>query len=44
MQLGFLSRTPKGRMVTDLAYKHLNIKNPKAKNDIVQQSFDEIDE
>ena len=44
MQLGFLSRTPKGRMVTDLAYKHLNIKNPKAQNDIVQQSFDEIDE
>lgn len=44
MQLGFLSRTPKGRMVTDLAYKHLNIKNSKAQNDIVQQSFDEIDE
>ncbi len=25
MQIGFLMRTPRGRMVTDLAYKHLNI-------------------
>jgi len=25
MQMGFLHRTPKGRVVTELAYKHLNI-------------------
>lgn len=25
MQLGFLSRTPRGRCVTDLAYRHLNV-------------------
>ncbi|NLJ17048.1 MAG: Holliday junction branch migration DNA helicase RuvB [Clostridiales bacterium] len=25
MQLGFISRTPRGRCATDLAYKHLNI-------------------
>ncbi len=43
MQLGFVSRTPKGRIVTDLAYKHLNIKNPKLENTTTQQSFDEID-
>lgn len=28
MQLGFLQRTPKGRCVTNLAYKHLGIINP----------------
>lgn len=32
MQIGFLSRTPRGRCVTDLAYKHLGIPVP-AKND-----------
>lgn len=42
MQLGFLSRTPRGRIVTNLAYQHLNIKNPNAQNDVVQQSFDEL--
>ncbi|MBQ5326422.1 MAG: Holliday junction branch migration DNA helicase RuvB [Oscillospiraceae bacterium] len=42
MQLGFLSRTPRGRIVTNLAYKHLNIKNPNAVNDIEQQSFEEF--
>ena len=25
LQTGFLKRTSRGRMVTDLAYKHLNI-------------------
>jgi len=25
---GFLKRTPRGRMATDLAYKHLNINRP----------------
>ncbi len=28
LQLGFLHRTPRGRMVTDLAYDHLNIPRP----------------
>ncbi len=28
MQLGFLSRTPRGRCATDLAYEHLGFKNP----------------
>lgn len=29
MQIGFINRTPKGRVLTDLAYSHLNINNPK---------------
>ncbi len=28
MQIGFLNRTPKGRMVTDLAYQHLGFTRP----------------
>lgn len=28
MQIGFLSRTPRGRVVTNLAYDHLGIRNP----------------
>lgn len=28
MQIGFMTRTPKGRIATKAAYKHLNIKNP----------------
>jgi Holliday junction DNA helicase RuvB len=28
LQIGFLSRTPKGRMVTSLAYKHLGLELP----------------
>jgi Holliday junction DNA helicase RuvB len=28
MRLGFLARTPKGRVATDLAYKHLGLKAP----------------
>ena len=28
IQIGFLSRTPKGRMVTSLAYKHLGLTPP----------------
>ena len=27
LQNGFLSRTPRGRMATDLAYKHLGLEN-----------------
>ncbi len=42
MQLGFLSRTPRGRIVTNLAYRHLNIKNPNAAADVVQQSLEEF--
>ncbi|MBR4035782.1 MAG: Holliday junction branch migration DNA helicase RuvB [Oscillospiraceae bacterium] len=42
MQLGFLSRTPRGRIVTNLAYQHLNIKNPNAVNDVVQQSLEDM--
>ncbi len=38
MQLGFLARTPRGRICTDLAYKHLNIKN----NNISQQSLEDL--
>ena len=30
MQIGFLSRTPRGRCVTQLAYDHLHIANPNA--------------
>jgi len=29
LQIGFLNRTPRGRMATELAYKHLNIAAPK---------------
>lgn len=32
MQIGFLSRTPRGRCVTGLAYKHLGIEQPKCCN------------
>ena len=30
MQIGFLSRTPRGRCVTQLAYEHLHLENPNA--------------
>ena len=42
MQLGFLSRTPRGRIVTNLAYQHLGLKSPNAVNDVVQQSLEDI--
>ena len=42
MQLGFLSRTPRGRVVTNLAYKHLGLKNPNAVNIVEQQSLDDV--
>ena len=29
MQIGFLSRTPRGRCVTALAYEHLGLKAPR---------------
>ena len=42
MQLGFLSRTPRGRVVTNLAYKHLGMKKPNAVNTVEQQSLEEF--
>ena len=43
MQLGFLSRTPRGRIVTNLAYQHLGLKNPNAPDSgIVQQSLEDL--
>ncbi len=42
MQLGFLSRTPRGRVVTNLAYRHLGMKNPNAVNTVEQQSLEDI--
>jgi len=35
MQLGFLSRTPKGRIVTDLAYQHLKLQPPHQQNSLL---------
>ena len=34
MQAGFISRTPRGRTITTLAWKHLNKKPPSAVNDL----------
>ena len=42
MQLGFLSRTPRGRVVTNLAYKHLGMRNPNDVNTVEQQSLEEF--
>lgn len=39
MQIGFLSRTPRGRIVTNLAYSHMGMTNPAANG---QQSFDDL--
>ena len=33
MQIGFLSRTPRGRCVTPAAYLHLGYKNPNLSNE-----------
>ncbi|MBQ3393853.1 MAG: Holliday junction branch migration DNA helicase RuvB [Oscillospiraceae bacterium] len=43
MQLGFLSRTPKGRIVTQLAYDHMGIKNPKTDQTVYQQTLRDIE-
>jgi Holliday junction DNA helicase RuvB len=32
IQIGFIDRTPRGRIVTDAAYNHLGIKNPNLNN------------
>ncbi|MEG1782241.1 MAG: Holliday junction branch migration DNA helicase RuvB, partial [Oscillospiraceae bacterium] len=42
MQLGFLSRTPRGRICTSLAYSHLGIKNPNISADVIQQALEEM--
>ncbi|KKQ65424.1 MAG: Holliday junction ATP-dependent DNA helicase RuvB [Parcubacteria group bacterium GW2011_GWC2_39_11] len=35
MQIGFLERTPKGRMATKFAYEHLNIKSQPPQNSLI---------
>ena len=40
MQIGFLSRTPRGRCVTRLAYEHLGLKPKAAKNTEQMDIFD----
>ncbi len=32
LQLGFLQRTPRGRIVTERAYKHLGVEMPENQN------------
>ncbi|MDD2498320.1 MAG: Holliday junction branch migration DNA helicase RuvB [Desulfitobacteriaceae bacterium] len=46
MQLGFLNRTPRGRMATSLAYRHFNITRPSPPESGVSQAslFEERDE
>ncbi|MDY5007276.1 Holliday junction branch migration DNA helicase RuvB [Candidatus Allofournierella merdipullorum] len=39
MQMGFLTRTPRGRCVTRLAYKHLGMRAPAAAEENGQQSM-----
>ena len=39
MQLGFINRTPRGRVVLPAAYAHLGIKNPNGPNNYGQTSF-----
>ena len=49
MQMGFLSRTPRGRCVTDAAYRHLGMQPPQravsqpAQDTPRQQSFDDLE-
>lgn len=44
MQMGFLTRTPRGRCVTHLAYKHLGMSPPvdETRQDLNQQTLDEL--
>lgn len=39
MQIGFLAKTPRGRVVTPLAYKHLGYKSTETKNNNSQTSL-----
>ena len=34
MQLGFINKTPRGRVVTALAYQHLNLEPPENQNSL----------
>ncbi|REE69475.1 Holliday junction DNA helicase subunit RuvB [Paenibacillus taihuensis] len=40
MQIGFLQRTPRGRMVTPLAYRHLGLPVPEEKGGAAEQESD----
>ena len=42
MQMGFLTRTPRGRCVTQRAYRHLGLPLPGTAEDAGQQSFDDL--
>ena len=48
MQMGFLARTPRGRCVTDAAYRHLGMQPPARAGQGMdaggprQQSFDDL--
>ena len=48
MQMGFLARTPRGRCVTDAAYRHLGMQPPQrsapAQDGPRQQSFADLEE
>ncbi len=44
LQIGFLSRTPRGRCVTRLAYEHLGMKRPASKDQRQMNFFDESEE
>jgi len=39
MQVGFISRTPRGRIVTPAGYLHLGLTPPTVQNDYAQKSF-----
>ena len=41
IRLGFIARTPRGRVALDKAYEHLGLKSP---NMLMQMKFDNIDE
>lgn len=42
MQVGMLTRTPRGRCVTNLAYRHLGVEQPGQPPDSCQQTLDEL--
>ena len=39
MQIGFLAKTPRGRVVTPLAYEHLGYKSTESKNNNSQTTL-----
>ena len=40
LQLGFIMRTPRGRVVTEAGYRHMGVIFPNAKNDVQPSLFD----